>query len=442
MRWPEYAYPSDMNRVLSPEPEVDPTGEASVEAALLGVVPELPGRLPDALREELVAFRRDLHMHPELGNQEFRTTAAIKTRLEQAGLRPRTLPMGTGLVCDVHPGLAERWDGVRPMLALRADIDALPIPDTKSVPYRSTVPDRAHACGHDVHTTVVLGAGLVLADLARAGHLTRSVRLLFQPAEEVLPGGATDAIDGGALDGVGRIVAVHCDPRVDAGRIGLRPGPITSACDRVEVKLSGPGGHTARPHLTTDLVTAAAKLVTEVPALLSRRVDARAGMALTWGRIESGHACNVVPQRAELSGTLRCLDLTAWREAPDLVHAAIDETATLHRAKSEITYVRGVPPVVNEADTAELLRTAMTARRGTPTVEDTEQSLGGEDFSWYLEHVPGAMARLGVRRPGDRHARDLHQGDFDVDETAITVGVELFTAVALLDTPAPSEAAA
>lgn len=427
-----------MNRVLSPEPEVDPTGEAAVEAALLGVVPELPGRLPDALRKELVAFRRDLHMHPELGNQEFRTTAAVKSRLEQAGLRPRTLPMGTGLLCDIHPGLAERWDGVRPMLALRADIDALPIPDTKSVPYRSTVPDRAHSCGHDVHTAVVLGAGLVLADLARAGHLTRSVRLLFQPAEEILPGGATDAVDGGALDGVGRIMAVHCDPRVDAGRIGLRPGPITSACDRVEVRLSGPGGHTARPHLTTDLVTAAAKLVTEVPALLSRRVDARAGMALTWGRIESGHACNVVPQRAELSGTLRCLDIAAWRDAPDLVHAAIDETATLHRAKSEITYVRGVPPVVNEAGTTELLRTAMTARRGTPTVEDTEQSLGGEDFSWYLEHVPGAMARLGVRTPGDRHSRDLHQGDFDVDESAITVGVELFTAAALLDTPAPA----
>jgi amidohydrolase len=426
-----------MNRVLSPEPEVDPTGEASVEAALLGVVPELPGRLPDALRDDLVAFRRDLHMHPELGNQEFRTTAAIKTRLEQAGLRPRILLMGTGLVCDIHPGLADRWDGVRRMLALRADIDALPIPDTKTVPYRSTVPDRAHACGHDVHTTVVLGAGLVLADLARAGHLTRSVRLLFQPAEEVLPGGATDAIDGGALDGVGRILAVHCDPRVDAGRIGLRRGPITSACDRVEVALSGSGGHTARPHLTTDLVTAAAKLVTEVPALLARRVDARAGLALTWGRIESGHACNVIPQRAELSGTLRCLDLAAWREAPDLVHAAIDETATLHRAKSEITYVRGVPPVVNEPGTTELLRTAMTARRGTPTVQDTEQSLGGEDFSWYLEHVPGAMARLGVRRPGDRLSRDLHQGDFDADESAIKVGVELFTAAALLDTPTP-----
>ncbi|GAA2395978.1 M20 family metallopeptidase [Streptomyces glaucosporus] len=393
----------------------------------------MPGALPEALRTELIAFRRDLHMHPELGHQEFRTTAALRARLEKAGLRPRVLPGGTGLICDIHPGGAAAGDGVRPMLALRADIDALPIPDTKTVPYRSTVPDRAHACGHDVHTTAVLGAGLVLADLARRGLLPHSVRLLFQPAEEVLPGGATDAIEAGVLDGVGRIVAVHCDPKVEAGRIGLRAGPITSACDRLEVSLDGPGGHTARPHLTTDLVTAAAKLATEVPALLSRRVDTRTGLALTWGRLEVGHAPNVIPQHAELSGTVRCLDLAAWRIAPDLVHAAIDEVATLHRAKFEINYIRGVPPVVNEQTTAELLRDAMVARRGAGSVEDTEQSLGGEDFSWYLEHVPGAMARLGVRPPGDRTPRDLHQGDFDVDESAITAGVELFTAAALLD---------
>jgi len=460
-----------MNEVLSPASEVDAAGEAAeaiggaaVEAVLpgvkpevpgaqpevpcvqpelsgvrpepLGVQPELPGGLPDALRSELVAFRRDLHMHPELGHQEFRTTAAVKSRLEQAGLRPRPLPVGTGLLCDIHPGLADEWDGARPMLALRADIDALPIPDTKDVPYRSTVHGRAHACGHDVHTTVVLGAGLVLADLARAGRLRSSVRLVFQPAEEVLPGGATDAVEGGALDGVGRILAVHCDPKVDAGRIGLRTGPITSACDRLEVALSGPGGHTARPHLTTDLVTAAAKLATEVPAVLSRRVDARSGMALTWGRLETGHAPNVIPQRAELSGTLRCLDLPSWREAPDLVHAAVDEVAALHRAKSELTYVRGVPPVVNEAVSTGLLREAMAARCGADAVESTEQSLGGEDFSWYLEHVPGAMARLGVRAPGERRQRDIHQGDFDVDEEAIRVGVELFTAAALLESPA------
>jgi len=395
----------------------------------------LPGVLPEELRAELVAFRRDLHMHPELGNQEFRTTAALTARLEQAGLTPRVLDIGTGLVCDIGTGAQDgAASGVRPMLALRADIDALPIPDTKTeCAYRSTVPDRAHACGHDIHTTVVLGAGLVLAELARQGALPQPVRLIFQPAEEVLPGGAPDAIESEVLDGVGKIIGVHCDPRVDAGRIGLRSGPITSACDRLEVALNGSGGHTARPHLTTDLVTAAAKVVSDVPTLVARRIDARSGLAVTWGRIESGHACNVIPQHAELSGTVRCLDLEAWRQAPDLVHAAIDEIAGIYRAKSEINYVRGVPPVVNDPEVTELLRDAMTARRGLHSVEDTLQSLGGEDFSWYLEHVPGAMARLGVRRPGERTVRDLHQGDFDADEYAITVGVELFTAAALLD---------
>ncbi|WP_030165549.1 amidohydrolase [Streptomyces sp. NRRL S-813] len=435
---------------MSPESEADLPAEAA-----------LPGTLPEALFAELVAFRRDLHMHPELGNQEFRTTAAIKERLEKAGLAPRVLPSGTGLVCDIGRDVGVDMDGygeepddlvgdapgdaagasvgdgpggpAQGILALRADIDALPIPDTKSeCPYRSTVPDRAHACGHDVHTTVVLGTGLVLADLHRQGLLPRPVRLVFQPAEEVLPGGAAEAIKAGVLDGVARIVAVHCDPRVDAGMIGLRQGAITSACDRLEVSLDGPGGHSARPHLTTDLVTAVARVVTDVPALVGRRVDTRAGLAVTWGRIESGHAPNVIPQHAELSGTVRCLDINAWRHAPDIVVAAIDEVANLHKAKSEINYVRGVPPVVNEPGATELLREAMVARRGEDSVESTEQSLGGEDFSWYLEHVPGAMARLGVRTPGERTLRDLHQGDFDADESAIRVGVELFTAAALL----------
>ncbi|MGW3626044.1 amidohydrolase [Streptomyces sp. NPDC000880] len=416
----------------------------SHESADLRGEAALPGTLSESLRAELIAFRRDLHMHPELGNQEFRTTAAIKARLEQAGLAPRVLAIGTGLVCDIGTekgerssdmgGEGRRAGGVRPLFAIRADIDALPIPDTKTgVPYRSTVPDRAHACGHDVHTTAVLGAGLVLAELDRQGLLPQPVRLIFQPAEEVLPGGAPDAIESGVLDGVGKIIAVHCDPRVDAGVIGLRSGPITSACDRLEVALDGPGGHTARPHLTTDLVTAAANVVTEVPALLARRVDARSGLAITWGRIEAGHACNVIPQHAELSGTVRCLDLPGWRAAPDLVHAAIDEIATLHRAKSQVNYIRGVPPVVNDPVVTELLRDAQTARRGSYAIEDTEQSLGGEDFSWYLEHVPGAMARLGVRTPGDTTRRDLHRGDFDADEHAIQVGVELFTAAALID---------
>ncbi|MFB9553813.1 amidohydrolase [Streptomyces roseoviridis] len=405
-----------MNQLKSREPGPDAATAA------------LPGTLTEPLRAELIAFRRDLHMHPELGKQEFRTTAALKTRLEAAGLRPRVLPGGTGLMCDVGT-----WDRARPMLAIRADLDALPIPDTKTVAYRSTEPGRAHACGHDVHTTAALGAGLVLAELDRQGRLPVAVRLVFQPAEEVLPGGAADAIAAGVLDGVGRIIAVHCDPKVDAGKIGLRPGPITSACDRLEITLGGPGGHTARPHLTTDLVTAAARIATDVPAVLARRIDARSGLSVTWGRIAAGHAPNVIPQHAELSGTVRCLDLPAWRDAPDMVHAAIDEIATLHRAKSTVDYVRGVPPVVNDPVITELLRDAMSARRGPYAIEDTEQSLGGEDFSWYLELVPGAMARLGVRTPGDTRVRDLHAGDFDVDERAIGVAVEMFTAAVLLD---------
>lgn len=383
--------------------------------------------LPAALRAELTAFRRDLHRHPELGRQEFRTTEKVRARLEQEGLRPRVLPAGTGLICDIGPD-----DAKRGRLALRADLDALPVPDTKTVEYKSTIEGRAHACGHDAHTTVVLGAGLMLAGLAREGRLNRPVRLLFQAAEEVMPGGALDAIKARVLDGVERILAVHCDPKVEVGRIGLRQGPITSAADKLKLVLDGPGGHSARPHLTTDLVMAAAKLATELPAALARRVDPRSGLSIVWGRIQAGHAANVIPQHAELEGTVRCLELPAWHEAPDLVHEVIDQIAAIYRAKCEITYQRGVPPVVNEAVSTELLRDAMTARFGAHTVEDTEQSLGGEDFSWYLERVPGALARLGVRSVGDTARRDLHQGDFDLDEGAIAVGVELFTSAALL----------
>ncbi|MFI8079248.1 amidohydrolase [Kitasatospora sp. NPDC086009] len=393
-----------------------------------------------ALEPELIAFRRDLHRHPELGRQEFRTTALLRDRLTAAGLAPRVLPGGTGMIVDIVPEGAPRG---AEFLAFRADIDALPIDDAKTdVPYRSTVAGRAHACGHDVHTSVVLGTALVLAEAARSGELRRPVRLIFQPAEELMPGGALDVIAAGGMDRVGRIFAVHCDPKVEAGRIALRTGAITSACDRLVLHLDGPGGHTARPHLTTDLVTAIARMAADLPAALSRRMDPRWGVSLVWGRIASGSAPNVIPQHAELEGTVRCLELEGWREAPDLLHELIAKLAETYRAKWTLDYHRGVPPVVNEAVSVGLLEAAMTARFGhrdegrataaaEQVVEDTEQSLGGEDFSWYLEHAPGALARLGVRTPGDSTVRDLHQGRFDADERAIGIGVELFAALAL-----------
>ena len=250
----------------------------------------------------MVALRRDIHAHPELAWHEVRTSALVAHELVLAGLAPTALPAGTGLVCDIV------GDGLGPTVALRADLDALPIDDEKDVVYRSSIPGVAHACGHDVHTAVVLGAGLGLARLAAAGKLPGRVRLVFQPAEEVLPGGAVAALAAGALDGVGRVFALHCDPRVDAGSVAVRAGPITAAMDSMTVRLSGPGGHTARPQLTVDLVAALADVLVRTPALLSRRVDPRAGVSLVWGRVTAGSADNVIPQHGEAAGTVRVLD--------------------------------------------------------------------------------------------------------------------------------------
>ncbi|MFC7331206.1 M20 family metallopeptidase [Marinactinospora rubrisoli] len=375
-------------------------------------------------KREIIEFRRDLHMHPELAFAEHRTTQRVAERLRAAGLEPVVLPQGTGLICDIGSG-----DG--PMVALRADIDALPLTDEKDVPYRSTVPGAAHACGHDVHTTVVLATGVFLAQQARAGALPGRVRLLFQPAEE-LPGGAREVINAGGLDGVDRIFALHCDPRLKAGQVGLRVGPITAACDQLLVRLSGPGGHTARPHLTADLVYALGKVVTELPAALSRRVDPRASFSLVWGRVAAGSAPNAIPDDAVAEGTVRCLDDAAWHAAPGLIRELLDSVVGAYGASVELNYRRGVPPTVNEADSVQMLRDACTQMLGEQSIASTPQSLGGEDFAWYLEQVPGALARLGTHGPAwDSPMLDLHRGTFDVDENAIGVGVQLMVATAL-----------
>ena len=369
---------------------------------------------------ELVAFRRDLHAHPELGRQEHRTTAVIADRLRAAGLSPQVLAVGTGLVCDVGTG-----DG--PLVVLRADIDALPLQDSKDVGYRSTVAGVCHACGHDVHTTVVLGAGLALA---ASPPPSGTVRLLFQPAEEVMPGGALDVLAEGWLDGAASVFALHCDPSLEVGRVGLRAGPITGAADMLTVRLTGPGGHTSRPHNTVDLVHVLSTLATGLPDALSRLVDPRAGLCLVWGHISAGVAANAIPREGVLRGTLRVLDKNVWQEAPDLVRRLVDGLVAPYGALATVTYDRGVPPVVNEPAANAVLTAAVTSTLGAAAAVPTLQSLGGEDFSWYLEKVPGAMARLGVRPPGTERSLDLHQSAFDVDEDAIAVGVVVLEAAA------------
>ncbi len=370
--------------------------------------------------DELVALRRDLHAHPELGRQEYRTTGLLVEALEAAGLAPKVLAAGTGLVCEVG-------DGDGPVVGLRADIDALPLQDEKDVTYRSRVPGVCHACGHDVHTAVVLGAGLALAALAPPGR----VRLIFQPAEEIMPGGALEVLAEGVTDGLRVLFALHCDPSLEVGRIGLKPGPITAAADSVQVRLTGPGGHTSRPHNTVDLVHALATVATGLPAALGRLVDPRAGMCLVWGHISAGTAANAIPRQGVLRGTLRVLDKGAWETAPQLVRRVVEGLVAPFGAVADVTYERGVPPVVNQPDATALLSAAATGALGKGAVVPTLQSLGGEDFAWYLDRVPGAMARLGVRPPGRERPHDLHQGGFDVDEDAIAVGVRVLVAAVL-----------
>ncbi len=377
------------------------------------------------MHDELVAFRRDLHAHPELSRYEVRTTERVGERLKAAGLDPQPLS-GTGLYCDIgDPGA--------PIVALRADIDALPVTETTGLPFASTVPGIAHACGHDVHTTVVLGAGLLLARLLGEdfpGRSPRRVRLVFQPAEEVTPGGALDVVAAGVLEGANAVYALHCDPRLDVGGIGSRVGAITSAFDHVRVVLHGPGGHTSRPHLTADLVYALAQVVSQVPAAMVRRIDPRSVVNLTWGRIEAGHAANAVPSEGLLEGSLRCMDSRTWEVVAEIVEELVAAVSSPYGVTSEVAVTRGVPPVDNDELRVDALERAARAVLGPDSVSLAEQSLGGEDFAWYLREVPGALARLGTRTPGGR-TYDLHQGDLVVDERAVAVGTRLLVALAL-----------
>jgi amidohydrolase len=374
---------------------------------------------------ELIDFRRDLHAHPETGYHEYRTTRRIALRLEAAGLRPAILPKGTGLTVDIGAGGADE-----PVVALRADIDALPINDEKDVPYRSTNRGACHACGHDVHTSILMGTGLFLARVAAAGALPGKVRLIFQPAEEV-PGGAVDVLAAGGIASVDRIFAVHCDPRLDVGKIGTRAGAITAACDKLTVKVTGPGGHTARPHLTADLVYALGKIITELPAALSRRVDPRSSLSLVWGRVSAGSAANAIPDDGVVEGTVRCLDDAAWHEAPEMVKALLESVASAYGVVPEITYQRNVPPTVNDALCTAMFEAAADRVLGPESITPAAQSLGGEDFAWYLESIPGALARLGTRTPGSIQDFDIHQAVFDVDERVISIGIRLMAATAL-----------
>ncbi len=363
--------------------------------------------------DDLVGWRRHIHRYPELGRQEYTTTQFVAERLADAGLNPKVLPGGTGLTCDFGPDQ-------EPRIALRADMDALPMAERTGASYASTMPNVAHACGHDAHTAILLGTALALATVPE---LPIGLRLIFQPAEELMPGGAIDAIAAGVLSGVSRIFALHCDPRLAVGKIAVKAGPITSAADMIEITLHSPGGHTSRPHLTADLVYGLGTLITGLPGVLSRRIDPRNSTVMVWGAVNAGVAANAIPQTGVLAGTIRTASRETWLGLEDIVRQTVAALLSPLDIEHSLQYNRGVPPVVNEEISARIIAHAIEAV-GPDVLADTKQSGGGEDFSWYLEEVPGAMARLGVWS-GDGPQLDLHQPTFDLDERALAIGVRL-----------------
>jgi len=367
--------------------------------------------------DDLVTWRRHIHRYPELGRQEYATTQFVAERLADAGLNPKVLPGGTGLVCDFGPENESR-------IALRADMDALPMAERTGAPYESTMPNVAHACGHDAHTAILLGTALALASVPE---LPVGVRLIFQAAEELMPGGAIDAIAAGAISGVSRIFALHCDPRLEVGKVAVRHGPITSAADQIEITLYSPGGHTSRPHLTADLVYGLGTLITGLPGVLSRRIDPRNNTVLVWGAVNAGVAPNAIPQTGVLAGTVRTASRHTWVDLEGMIREAVAGLLSPLAIDHTLQYRRGVPPVVNEEVSTHILTHAIEAV-GPDALADTRQSGGGEDFSWYLEEIPGAMARLGVWS-GEGPQLDLHQPTFDLDERALGIGVRVLVNV-------------
>lgn len=384
------------------------------------------------LEAPLVETRRYLHAHPEPSGQEFETSKYIARRLEEAGLVPRIYRDGLGVAADVTLG---RPASDAPLIAIRADIDALKMADEKTVEYASRHSGVAHACGHDAHTAIALGAAWTGAALRREfsngdSQFGMRLRFIFQPAEETSQGAAW-LVEQGVLEGVDAILALHVDPERKAGQVGIRYGVLTANCDEVDLLIEGHGGHGARPHHTIDPVAAAAQLINALYQLLPRSVDSRDPSVFSIGQINGGYAANVIPERVVLRGSLRT------------IHAASRETVV--RRISEIA--RGVGEATRATITASFrspLKAVHNDARVTAVLEDVARrvvgsenvalidrpSMGGEDFSVYLEHVPGTMLRLGCAPPELASPPFLHSSHFDLDERALVLGTRILVRTA------------
>lgn len=376
--------------------------------------PERVAGLAGEITPQAVELRRQLHRHPEGAHQEHQTTALIAAALDESGIGYHLREPRTGLWLDV---------GERPNIGFRADLDALPIDEPEDNHPVSQNPGWMHACGHDAHAAIAFGIASVLDRL----ELLSGVRVLFQPAEESFPGGAVELVEEGLVDGLEGLIAFHIDPTLPSGRIGSRAGPITASADKFTLVLEGPGGHTARPHRTVDLIADAARVVHELSGCMRRVIDARSPFTVAFGSIHGGEAGNVIPTRVEIEGTVRTLDGSLWGMLPGLVDKALRSLLAISDATYTLSYSQAIPPVVNDAGVVETANSGITRMMGPDVVVPTEPSMGGEDFSNYLTKVPGALFRLG----SDGSGGDLHSPSFRLDEAAIGFGIHAGVAALL-----------
>ena len=397
-----------MSTVLPAEPLLS---NADLRQALQAALPEL------------IALRRHLHAHPELSGNEHQTAALVAGELRGLGWRVREGVGRTGVLAELGP---ERdAAGVpTPLVALRVDMDALPVEERSGLPFASRHQGVMHACGHDIHTTVGLGVARLLAPLA--DRLSARVRLLFQPAEETAQGAAWMLADG-AMDGVEALFGVHVFPSLPVGTIGVRSGSLTAAAGELEVEVLGEGGHGARPHQSTDAIWIAARVVSGLQEAISRRLDALNPVVVSFGRIEGGKAFNVIADHVRLLGTVRCLDLELHAELPGWIEDTVHALCKGHGGAARVRYRCISPPVHNDPALTELVADAATELLGRGQVRWLEQpSLGAEDFAELQRDTPGTMFRLGVAGP--QGCPPLHNSGFNPDEGCLAVGVEVLAA--------------
>jgi amidohydrolase len=373
----------------------------------------------ESMAATLVEWRRDFHRHPELAFEERRTSDVVRAFLEAIGIEVRSCAR-TGLLGVLRGGRPGRT------VALRADMDALPVAEIADHDYQSQNPGVMHACAHDGHMAILMGAARVLA--ARRGTLPGTVVFLFQPSEENFPGGAPLMIEEGALDGVDSIFGLHLWQPLPTGIVGLCPGASMAQPDEFEVVVQGRGGHASQPQATVDPVVVAAHVVVAAQTIVSRFADPVEPAVVSFTTVHGGRIHNVIPDSVTMTGTVRTLDPATQRAVKQRLREVCEATCRLFGATAEFTYADGYPPVVNDAASIDLVARVAGRELGANRLKTMAPVMGGEDFAYYLQRVPGAFAMLGM---GDGRPYPHHNARFDIDESVLPIGVRLMTAVAL-----------